>query len=264
MKHMRILTMWNWRIIQKNVLLIIAAGCVLQAAAVCIYSMLEYSAAITYNSVLMNSSTWVIFALEFLAVLAASQRPMFMMNGKTKMSYTMQTLPSRPAALLFSNAASTALAVILVFGVQLLLTFILYFPATALTAMTAQRYIPEFPVPKPDMQLSLVRSMYVRLLLPTNIGGIIMHVLYIIAPSLLLPCALFHKGIARIAAFALGIAGAAVCGLSLAYSVVSIWSNTAVTEGVMYQLLMNAFILSVLTAAAVLWTLNTIKRAKWL
>lgn len=258
MKTWRILTAWNWRIIQKPVWLIIALGSAAQMAAVCIYSCLRTSAAITYNSVLINSLSWIIFALEFLAVLGASQRPVLMMNGKTKLGYTMQTLPSSASTLFFSNAASTALAIMCVLSAQLLLTFIMYFPATALTTMTAQTYIPQYPMPTPDMQLSLVRTVFFNLLLPTNLFGIITLPLYIIAPSLLLPGAFFHKGMGRIFGIIIGVFGAAVCGYMLARRILArgYWND--------YDTLPIIALLLIIMIFSVLWTLRTIKRAKWL
>ncbi|MEG2697300.1 MAG: hypothetical protein RR951_00095 [Ruthenibacterium sp.] len=255
------LTAWNWYIVRKPWLLVCAVMSVAQTAALLLSAGGKKGAGIPCDSLWIESFACFIFAAGYLAVMAVTLRPVLQAQGKSRGAYTLQTLPAKRGTVLLSQIACTALALCGTIAWQLVLVLVLYWPVTAVSNAAAAKFLLQYTVPHADMQLSFVRNMMVRLLLPTTAFGALLLLLLIVAPSVLLVCAFFHRGAARFWAVCMGLMGAGCCFYLLVMQVAVFAERNSYLWG---RSMVAILLLLALMALAVVLALRSIRRAAWL
>lgn len=254
------LTAWYWSMVQKRFLLVAVFMTVAETALVLVTAARHDALGITYENLFLSSASIPVFVAGYVATMSISLRPTLLAQGKTRASYTLATLPNGGACALFAQIACTALPLLLLIAWQILLMLVLYFAAVPINAAVTMKYLPQYVMPVADMQLSFVRNMLFRKLVPTGLPGIAMLLMIVVAPSAMLAGTLFQRGVARLGSLVLGLGGAYCCAVLLmqAPNFFPMWPDLNPIFEVLPWVA-----LPVLTAISVVWSMRSVRRGKW-
>lgn len=206
MKSLLRYTAWNWNMgrVSAGVLLGFGAAveCVLLFAAAASINQ----AAMEYNGIMEASGTLWVAWLVYLMLPISAQWPQEAAGQKSRVSYTILTMPMPRWQILVARTLSTALWVAVGFAVQSLLLVLMYGPITALQSTVANGFFSFEVTAQGRFWWALADCGLFRLLLPANGAGSILVLLLILVPALMSAAACSHHGRRRVAAEVVALA----------------------------------------------------------
>lgn len=206
MKSLLRYTAWNWDMGRTSAGLLLGFGAAVECVLLFAAAASVHQAAMDYNGLVEASGVLWVAWLVYLVLPVGAQWPQEWAGQKSRVSYTVLTLPMPRWQILAGRTLATALWMAAAFAVQSLVLVLMYGPVTALQSTVASGYFSFDVTVQGRFWWALAECGLFRLFFPVDGLGFAFALLLGLIPALMSAAARSHHGRKRAGAEVVALA----------------------------------------------------------